>query len=74
VFSRIRAQAFKPNIIGSAFRKTGLFLYSPDEVMDTLYEEEEEKEKALPTYFNMNITPRKILKLEAYGEKLYRMV
>jgi hypothetical protein len=42
--------------------------------MDTLYEEEEEKEKALPTYFNMNITPRKILKLEAYGEKLYRMV
>jgi hypothetical protein len=49
-FDRIRAQTFKPDTIRSAFRKTGLFSYNPDEVMHTLYEEEEEEE-ALPSAF-----------------------
>ena len=71
MFNRIQAQTFKADTIKSAFRKTGLFPYNPDEVMHTLYKEEEE---ALPAYFNMDTIPKKILELEAYSEKLYRMV
>ena len=39
--------------------------------MHTLYEE---KEEILPPYFNINTTPKKIPKLEAYTEKLYLIV
>ena len=71
-FDRIRMQAFKPDTIKSAFRKTGLFPFNPNEVMHTLYEEKEEE--ILPSYFDMNTTPKKILELEAYAEELYLMV
>ena len=40
--------------------------------MYTLYEEKEEE--ILPSYFDMNTTPKKILELEAYAEELYLMV
>jgi hypothetical protein len=43
--------------------------------MHTLYVEEKgEKEEALPPYYNMNTTPRKIPELEAYTEELYLII
>jgi hypothetical protein len=43
--------------------------------MRTLYvEEKEEKEKALPPYYNMDTISKKILELEAYAEELYLII
>jgi hypothetical protein len=37
-FDHMRAQAFKPLIIKSAFQKTGLYSFDPEMVMQQFYE------------------------------------
>jgi hypothetical protein len=36
--------------------------------------EEKKEEEALPPYYNINITPKKIPELEAYIEELYLII
>jgi hypothetical protein len=76
-FDYIRSQTFQSKTIKSAFRKTGLFPYNPDEVLKDFHfkeEEESEDELKLPEVFNFNITPKKVSDLEEFGRKLYELI